>query len=141
MAPTSAKDWIAVANERAADAEAIKKERPNSVGCVYIAGYAIECSLKALLQKQGKKFPQHGKEGHHLVELWKKSGFQLSDMNDSQGIKTFFLEKEKWNTALRYECSLPNDLGLKIEDLIQGAKQLQGWIQTQVRRTKDRRGR
>lgn len=136
MSPTDAQGWIAVAKERGADAQAIYKERPNSVGCVYMAGYAIECSLKALLQRQNKGFPKHGQDGHNLAGLWQASGFKLAELNDSQGIKTFFLEKEKWNTALRYETSVPNDLGLKIDDLMKGAMELTGWIQTRVRRTR-----
>lgn len=139
MSPTDAQGWIAVANERGADAEAIYKERPNSVGCVYMAGYAIESSLKALLQRKGIDLPTHGKEGHHLAGLWKKSGFQFSDLKDSQGMQTFFLEPEKWNTGLRYETSLPNNLGLETKDFIEGAKLLKGWIQTQVRRSKPRK--
>jgi len=104
-----------------------------------MAGYAIECSLKALLQRKGIELPTHGKEGHHLAGLWKKSGFQYSDLKDSQGIQTFFLEPEKWNTGLRYETSLSNNLGLKTKDLIQGAKLLTGCIQAQVRRSKRRK--
>ena len=49
MIPTTSNEWIAVANERAADAEAIKTTRNDSVGPVYLAGYAIECGLKALV--------------------------------------------------------------------------------------------
>ncbi|MEB3830617.1 hypothetical protein [Phormidium sp. CCY1219] len=69
MEPTTADDCSAVANERAADAEAIAKCRPTSVGSVYIAGYAIECSLKALLQKRGIPTPTSGALGHNLHKL------------------------------------------------------------------------
>jgi len=31
-----------------------------------MAGYAIECSLKAYLQREGKPFPTSGSEGHNL---------------------------------------------------------------------------
>ncbi|MCP2730547.1 HEPN domain-containing protein [Limnofasciculus baicalensis] len=141
MTPTTAQDWIAVANERAADAEALQKERPNSIGAVYMAGYAIECSLKALLQKRGIPFPTHGKEGHHLGNLWKASGLKFSDIKDAKGTKIFFLEKEKWNTDLRYERFLPNSLGLDIAELMEGAKQLNNWIQTQVNRSKPRKSK
>jgi hypothetical protein len=34
MEPTTAEDWMAVANDRAMDAEAIKEKQPNSVGSV-----------------------------------------------------------------------------------------------------------
>jgi hypothetical protein len=46
MAPNTSQEWIDVAKERAADVEALKQRQ---VGAVYMAGYAIECSLKAYL--------------------------------------------------------------------------------------------
>jgi hypothetical protein len=134
MPPTTAKEWIAVANERAADAEAIKKaikkEKPSAVGSVYMAGYTIECSLKALLQSRGTPFPKHGQEGHNLHGLWEASKFKLSDLSDEKGTKTFFIEH--WNTALRYEISCESTL--EVAELVDGARQLTGWIQSKLRR-------
>ncbi|WP_013320549.1 HEPN domain-containing protein [Gloeothece verrucosa] len=52
MSPNTYQEWLNVALERIADAEAIHKHNPNAIGAVYMAGYAIECSLKALLQKK-----------------------------------------------------------------------------------------
>lgn len=37
MIPTTAQDWLNVASERAADADAIQKTRCVSVGCIYMA--------------------------------------------------------------------------------------------------------
>lgn len=139
--PTTAQEWLTIANERSADAEVIHKQRPNSIGSVYLAGYAIECSLKALLQKRGIPFPSHGQEGHHLGNLWKASGLKFSDLKDATGAKTFFLEKDKWNTALRYERFLPNTLGLDIAELMAGGKALNNWIQTQINRSKPRKSK
>ena len=99
--------------------------------------YAIECSLKALLQKRSIRFPKKGYEGHNLQALWKACGFQLSDIKDFQGNQTFYLKD--WSTDLRYEVMLPKNLGLEVKELIEGAKQLTGWIQTQVKRSKLRR--
>ncbi|MFN5065341.1 MAG: HEPN domain-containing protein [Aphanizomenon sp.] len=143
MSPTDAQSWMAVANKRGTDAQAIYKERPNSIGSVYMAGYAIECSLKALLQNRGIPFPTHGSDGHNLRSLWKTSGFKLSDLNDSNGNKTFFIKQ--WDTKLRYESDLAdldlkmNDDNLDLGDLIKGAMELTGWIQTRVRRSKPRK--
>ncbi len=131
MTPTTASDWVVVANERAADAVAIEKTRSNSIGYIYLAGYAIECSLKALLQRQGKPFPKHGQEGHNLRGLWEAAGFRLSDLSDANGAKTFFIEH--WETALRYELTC--DSSLKMAELVAGAKHLSGWIQSRIRRT------
>ncbi len=140
MEPTTAEDWSAVANERAADAEAIEKSRPTSVGSVYLVGYAVECSLKALLQKRGIPNPTFGAQGHNLHELWRVSGLQFSDLKDAAGNQTFFLKD--WNTSLRYEANLSKikdiSQGITIKELMAGAKQLNGFIQTQIRRSKPR---
>lgn len=132
MTPTTAGGWIAVANERAADAEAMKTQRATSVGPVYMAGYAIECSLKALLQRQGKSFPSYGQEGHNLRGLWEASGFRLSDLHDLNGTKAFFIRQ--WSTDLRYESSLVGSL--QVAELVDGARDLTGWIQARVRRSR-----
>ncbi|MFM6194164.1 MAG: HEPN domain-containing protein [Planktothrix sp.] len=137
MSPNTPQDWLNLARERAADADAIYKQRPDSIAVVYMAGYAIECSLKALLQKQGIPFPQSGREGHNLKGLWQSCRLSLSDLKDQKGCKTFFIEN--WNTDLRYEISLQVASGLKIEELLNGAKELAGWIQTQTKRSKPRR--
>ncbi|NET56187.1 MAG: hypothetical protein F6K47_08420 [Symploca sp. SIO2E6] len=137
MSPHTYQQWLAVAKQRASDAEAISKHQPQSVGSVYLAGYAIECSLKALLHRQGRPFPQHGNEGHNLKGLWEASGFRLCDLQDTKGIQTFFLQE--WNTAWRYETTIPSNPGLAIADLMQGAKLLTGKIQTAVRRRPKRR--
>jgi hypothetical protein len=130
MTPTTASDWLTVANERAADAEAMKISRCTSIGCIYMAGYAIECSLKALLQSSSTPFPRHGQEGHNLRGLWEASGFRLSDLSDSTGAKTFFIQN--WDTALRYELTC--DSSLTMMELVDGAKHLTGWIQSRIRR-------
>ena len=139
MEPTTAEGWIAVANERAADAEAIEKDRPASVGSVYMAGYAIECSLKALLQKRGIPTPTSGSKGHNLHELWRASGLQFSELKDSAGTQTFFLQY--WNTSWRYENRLPFNLGYTVKELVTGARQLNGFLQRQTRDSKKQRRR
>lgn len=138
MSPNTPQDWLNLALERAADADAIYQQRPDSIAVVYMAGYAIECSLKAFLQKQGIPFPQSGREGHNLKGLWQSCRLRLSDLKDEKGCKTFFIQN--WNTDLRYEISLQVASGLKIEELLNGAKELTGWIQTQTKRAKPRRG-
>lgn len=135
MIPSTSEQWLAIAKERGTEAEIINEHLPHSVGAVYLAGYAIECSLKAFLQKQNKCFPKHGKEGHNLKGLWKASNFRLSDLNDYNGSKTFFVDN--WQTDLRYQTQL--DSTLTQEELIKGAKELAGWIQKQIRRYRRRK--
>ena len=129
MNPSTPEQWIAVAKERGADAKTINQNLPHSVGAIYLAGYAIECSLKAFLQKQSTGFPKHRSEGHNLRALWKASKFRLSDLNDYNGCKAFFIQT--WKTDLRYQTEL--DSALPEEELIKGAKELVGWIQKQIR--------
>lgn len=135
MAPNTAKDWITVADERAADAEAMLPSREDSAGPIYMAGYAIECSLKAYLQSRGTRFPAHGAGGHDLRELWRSSKFKLRELNDQIGNKTFFIHS--WSTDLRYEQGFEHSLSSK--ELVKGAKTLSNWIQQQIRRRKRRK--
>lgn len=46
MEPQSVRDWLEVARARSADADAVFAKHPDSVGSVYLSGYAVECSLK-----------------------------------------------------------------------------------------------
>jgi HEPN domain-containing protein len=129
--PTTAQDWIIVAEQRLADAEAILKERPDSVGSLYMAGYAIECSLKAFLQKRSIRSPRHGSEGHNLRSLWQASKLRLFELQDRKGVQTFFLEE--WTTDWRYEKEIPIKTGINNQELVEGAKKLSRWIQSKSR--------
>ena len=143
MQPKTWEHWREVAIERAKDAEIIAENNPDSIGCVYMVGYAVECALKAYLQRKGKRFPGKGKEGHHLRALWETAGFRLSDIIDPKGLQVFFIEE--WTTDLRYEVrdndgySLIEDQGYDMKELIEGAKQLSGWIHKKIRRLRKRR--
>ncbi|NEO42085.1 MAG: HEPN domain-containing protein [Moorea sp. SIOASIH] len=128
MAPTTVSDWIDIAKERTKDADAILKNRSQSIGAVYMAGYAIECSLKALLRYKNKPFPKHGNQGHNLRGLWEAAGLRLSDIRDPTGAKTFFIEN--WDTSLRYELTCNSSLTMA--ELVDGAKQLTKFIKFKI---------
>ncbi len=130
--PANAEEWIEVAHQRAADAESMLPARGQSVGPVYMAGYAIECALKGFLARNNIARPRMGPEGHNLRRLWKASRFRLRDLSDSQGFKSFYLEL--WSTDLRYASRLDSDL--ETAQLVAGAGQLFGWIQKQIRRSR-----
>ena len=104
-------------------------DQGRSVAAVYLAGCAVECSLKAYLQRIGRGFPTSGPAGHDLRELWKVSRFRLTDLRDSQGNRTYFIER--WNTGLRYNDTL--DTALDAGVLVEGAVQLVGWVQGRLR--------
>jgi HEPN domain-containing protein len=138
MAPNTFDDWIEVSRERQEDARALLS-RKNSVGPVYMAGYAVEASLKAFLKKVNIEFPRTGDEGHNLKGLWQQAGFRLKDIKDKNGERAFFVEE--WRTGLRYEVS-PDVLHLRDSDsLVNAAGDLSGWIQNQIRRRRRKRGK
>lgn len=136
MQPDQAEDWIEVARERAADAEALVESRADSVACVYLAGYAIECSLKAYLQRKGAKVPTGGPKGHDLKQLWAATGFKHRDLADPDGSRSYFLQS--WSTSLRYEKVLEEDAWTS-DELVRGARSLSAWLQTRAKRRKRRR--
>lgn len=64
---------------------ALLRDHGHEVAAVYPAGYVIECRLKALLQRQGTKFPTAGSEGHNLIALWDKAGLRSRDLVGAPG--------------------------------------------------------
>ncbi len=139
MQPNTFEDWLVVSSERQADAKALLPSRKLSTGPVYMAGYAVEASLKAFLKRINKEFPKKGDEGHNLKSLWKQAGFKLSDIKDESGEKTFFVEK--WKTNFRYEVSL-NELHIdEPESMVKAAGELAGWLKSQIRRKSRKRGK
>ena len=128
--PQTYQNWQDTAKERAADATAMLPERSNSVGVVYMAGYAVECMLKAYLSRKNMPYPRSGQAGHNLRGLWQSAGFRLSDIKDHSGAKSFFVQI--WDTALRYQDNT-EELTHSTEELVNAAKQLTGWISNQIR--------
>jgi hypothetical protein len=132
LSPSSAEQWVRVAAERGADADALVGTRGRSTGAIYLAGFAIECSLKAFLQINGIPFPASGRGGHNLKALWASCDFRLADLGDSTGHRTFFVTD--WSTDLRYSDD-QIDAAMNAER-VRAAKALAGWIQTRAKRRK-----
>lgn len=128
MGPSTPEKWVEVAKERSQDAQSLYNMK-RSLGAVYMAGYSIECYLKAYLQKYGKSQPPRGNEGHNLRGLWFAAGFRISDLTDSGGNQTYFIDS--CDTGLRYQTALGS--GLSADDLIRGAQKLTGLIQKRLR--------
>jgi hypothetical protein len=134
MPPTTYKEWVDVAKERAADASALAASRPLSVASIYLAGYSLECVLKAYLNRRGIPFPGHGHEGHNLRGLWRRAEFRMSDLKDRTGAKSFFVES--WESSMRYETVVDSDLDAG--ELVDSAIQLMNWLFKQVKRHRRR---
>jgi hypothetical protein len=126
--PNDYHDWIAVATQRSGDADHLSFLE-NTVGPIYMAGYVIECSLKAYLQRMGKAFPTSGSAGHDLRRLWKAAGFTLGDLPDHNGHATYFITG--WSTDLRYTTTLPGEYSS--DDLVKAAQQVSAYIRSRTR--------
>ncbi len=128
--PNTCAAWLEVSAERASDSHILMNQgRP--LAAIYMAGYAVECKLKALLVSVGKVPRTNGPRGHDLRTLWEMAGFRLSDM---PGLRRLFLDT--WATALRYECALPD--GSDHQALFKGAQELASFIHVRIRRRRNR---
>ena len=104
------------------------------LAAIYVLGYAVECGLKALLERENKKFRRSGREGHNLLGLWEQAGFRRRDVS---GYRRQFLDE--WNTSLRYLDALPSNVDTT--GLYEGGRQLAGYVEVQSRRSKRKRDR
>lgn len=119
-----------VARQRAVDAEALAKEG-RELAAVYLAGYGIECVLKAYLQRLGVGFPRAGSSGHNIRALWAKCEFSLAELNDQRGCTAYYVRK--WSTSLRYQTEA-QDLPCDTRQMVRAAGSLVGWVTNRVRR-------
>lgn len=134
--PSTTEEWMAVARERGADAKAMLPSRAASIGPVYMAGYAIECTIKGYLQSKGIPRPTSGQDGHNLKGLWKQTGFRFADLKDPDGNRSFFIQQ--WSTDFRYQANIPENVP-NSADLVKAAKSLVGWIHAQTKRQRRRK--
>jgi HEPN domain len=100
--PIFRRDFRALAESRAEDARILLRSR-RPLAAYYLAGYAVECALKACIAKQRKRFQFPPKRGN--VE--KMYGHDLDTLLDVAGLETQ-LKKEiatnpafaaNWNTV------------------------------------------
>jgi HEPN domain-containing protein len=125
MPSERASGYLAAANERSTDAQRLF-EADRHCGAVYMAGYAVECRLKALLEELGRHVPRAGPSGHDLCRLWEAAGFRLQDL---KGYRQLFVTT--WSTDLRYRSELPK--GEDVAALYRGAIELCGYLQRRLR--------
>jgi HEPN domain-containing protein len=103
------KDFQRLAELRAKEANALARSR-NRLGAYYLAGFAVECALKACIAKKTRRhdFPADAKHSgrvysHDLNELLK-----LADLDDQldKDIKTNRQLAANWNVikAWRIDC-------------------------------------
>jgi hypothetical protein len=117
--PLTRKDFQRLADLRAREAGALLRSR-NPIGAHYLAGYAIECALKACIAKQTRRheFPPkdaHNLYTHKLQELLKLAG--LNDVLEHDMVRNRALA-ENWGVVKGWdEKSRYQSRGLNGKDL------------------------
>jgi HEPN domain-containing protein len=105
-----------------------------ATGAVYLAGYAVECFLKAVLLDRTPRSKQQavwnsfrGKAGHNLDSLQYAVG--RVGVSLPPGLLRHFLKVSSWTTDLRYYAgSKKRD---DARDFLQSAAQLLEWLERQ----------
>lgn len=96
--------WLALGENRAADAGALQ-EAARYHGAVYLIGYAVEASAKALCLVVGNKPPTSGRLGHDLNHILILAGVPLNDLQANE--RSFVIE---YTVDMRYEVDFPMSL-------------------------------
>ena len=131
-------DFQNLATIRLAEAQALLGSG-NSSGAYYLAGYAVECALKACIAKETREhdFPPRPEAvrdmyTHDLTKLVKIAGLQNDLVSLLAADPTFnrnWLITKAWSEQARYgtfETSLANDLINAINDPAHGVL---SWLQ------------
>lgn len=104
-------DFRVVANRRLREAKALLRAREYS-GAYYLAGYSVECALKACILKTVKKYHMPDKKivvdshTHSLDQLVKLAGLEQHRAQHASADLTFgsnWAVVKDWNESSRYE--------------------------------------
>lgn len=135
--PDNDEAWLEVSQQRLGEARVLARVNACEVGSVYLAGYAVECALKAYLMSHGRRRPPGGPGGHDLRSLWSSCRFALADLQDQSGETSYFVEH--WCTDLRYQSVINSSHSAT--ELLSGAQRLVGLVTTRCRRRASKRRR
>jgi HEPN domain-containing protein len=132
--PTTARDFQRAAGQRLTTAQFLLDNRYN-LDAMYLAGYTVECSLKALIleltpapdrTKTFKKISS-GKKMHEPEVL----GMLLKDLGKPIPLKLVKrFRRSGWSTALRYESGR-TDTG-ETRSFLKTAKAVHDWVEVQL---------
>jgi hypothetical protein len=133
--PVTRREFQRLAELRAGEALILAQNRKEQ-GAYYLAGYAVECALKACIAKQTRRNefplkPDYARKvySHDLEELLRLAGLQLQLQNDMQSNSALAINWNMvldWNEEKRYVVS-----GLKGRDLcsaVTGPNGVLTWI-------------
>ncbi|GAB4462326.1 MAG: hypothetical protein OHK0029_29000 [Armatimonadaceae bacterium] len=122
---------------RLSDAKRLLRSRRNNAGAFYMAGYAIECAIKACIaHNMGQyPFPPLLKESdlrqsyytHNLVALLRTANLEVRLAQDRAGnplLDTYWSVVTQWSEVVRYEVNISRqqavDIITAIEDPADG---------------------
>jgi HEPN domain-containing protein len=108
---------------RISDARALLKAR-RFAGAYYLAGYAIECTLKARIAQNTRRydFPPRDSDKnytHSIEALFKRAGLDVkfdADRNSNLTLDAYWHTVKDWNEHSRYNESIKQK---EAEDLIE----------------------
>lgn len=135
MQPTTPRDFLKVALQRLSAAEAIMEMLRLTLEAQYIGGYAVECSLKALILERTAEPDRtdalrqltHGAAYHRPEVL-------LDRLRERDVFLTVELAKRMrrfdWTTSLRYETGR-KDTG-ETNGLLRTARVVYQWVEGQI---------
>lgn len=132
--PSSSQDFQRAARQRLSTAEFLLDHRYN-LDAMYLAGYAVECTLKALILKvtlpaerpDVLKKISSGKKMHDpevLGEILKRCGRPIP----LELVKRF--RRSGWSTALRYESGRTDTAETRA--FLKTAKAVYDWVEGQL---------
>ena len=124
-----------VARQRFTDAESLFREH-RYIGAVYLTGYAVECSLKALILARTPPKDQAtlvkgdfiGSRGHNLEHF--KELLKEKNQHMPQEVYEVFRRVNKWSTNLRYEVGLGSVQ--QASSYLEAAKQIMDWVEKRL---------
>jgi HEPN domain-containing protein len=116
-------DFKRLAQVRVRETKALLAAR-SYAGAYYLAGYAVECALKACIARQTKRYDFPPDQGeikniytHDLTRLLKSAGLNNdheNELNRNQQFKDYWLTVKDWSEQSRY---IPLQARQKAQDL------------------------
>jgi len=104
VSPNTAVGWVNVSDIHADAAGRLRAAGRDHIA-LYLTGYYVECTAKAVCVANRRRPPTSGSGGHHIVSLLEIGGTRLSDLRPEwRG----FVERRR--VDLRYEESVPQDV-------------------------------
>ncbi len=107
-------------------------------GAYYLAGYAIECELKAVIAAgfRANEIPDKSRVNsiytHNLRDLLSLADLKSpieNDMNENSGLRESWATIRKWSEHARYEIWTPDAAATMLEAVGAADKGLLQWLQ------------